>query len=233
MRGRKSFADHPIKIACAAVSATAILFITVVFPIFTKIDQEKIIDLTAQLTKLKGVEAQNTQLQKAITQLTLERDSLKIGDVFSGGNPYPLGYRLVRIGDPSTSVMSAYSELKPTMKEAWIDVEGGNPLFGSVAFYKNTNDRGHSIVGRILFQTVVLVDSDVGNGAKLTLPKDNRALILMKLIETFGQPDATKVRDGQIIDSCWADRSGVDISMPFEGLVLDKSEKKPVTQWCE
>lgn len=230
---RASWRDHAWITAIIGGAATAVFFFTVVLPIWTKVEQNNILDLQGQIEDLKkAVDPESAdkkkvaELKSANERLISDVERLRFGPPFEGGNPYPKVARLVHVGDPISDVIKVYKDYHPIEKEGWISIKFKGSLFDGAAFYKSVSkNNAGGAVDRILFNISTLRKNPDSGFSEFF---DHTNSIASELIETFGQSKSKRIRDGEIIAQCWRDIQGVDIELsPHSLLILRSGSSRP------
>jgi len=202
-----SWKDNPFAVAAATSIATITLGVTVVFtvviPTWLKHQENT---LAAQQTQIRDLEAEVTRLKAILEQsesdnvkLRRDLDKLSPDSLFSVDDPYPKGFRAVRIGDRIQVVSQVYSadaDIEDT--ESWIRVLLRRPrLVRMIAYYYDEKAKVKTVTGILFF----FEDGDV-------LKKE-------QLIAKFGRATMRETKRGGITTLVW---SGIqNLTLEFSG----------------
>jgi Sec-independent protein translocase protein TatA len=181
----KRWQDHPVIIAIISGAAALVFAYNVLFPTLTASLQNELSSLRSQVqetTSLKDQlkkaqdEAKNEK-QKMEAAAKTEKDKLmasQMTNLFSLGNPYPVGFGKIKLGDSITAITNVYADARIDRKAAdYWGVKPDHPIFRDlVYFFDRTTDLKDRRVRAILF-----------------FGKESISGILQdKLIEALGQP---------------------------------------------
>lgn len=223
--------EQPWLIALGSGAAVAVFFFTVISPILTATYQNKIEKLEEKLsessnprTGLKATRAELSLVKGRLSKAEDEIARLRMEDPFKDGDPYPLGIRLVRLGQSIKEVAQLYVELNPKEKESWVEVDPPSSLFGDVVFYKS-KDSEDPVVSRILIHTMSEGKTVLPGGSEIPRIKNNHEAIDRFLTEQFGAADKVVKINGDVSAKCWLDRRGADIELDIISLTLTPSNQ--------
>ncbi|QQO31084.1 hypothetical protein JJC00_20720 [Bradyrhizobium diazoefficiens] len=144
----KKWQDHPVLIAICSGAAALIFAQTVIFPTMTASLQNEV---TAARSQAQEVATVKEQLKKATDETAKAKLDLKAAqliNVFSAGNPYPIGLDKVRIGDGLDAILGNFPEasVKKNTPSYW-SVNLDHAAFREVVYYfdqptsRNLKDR--------------------------------------------------------------------------------------------
>jgi len=106
----KSWKDHPVIIAAASFGAGLVFAQTVIFPTMTASLRNEVSSLRSQVQEVAVLKE---QLKKAEADAKVEKDKLVASqrtNLFSLGNPYPVGIGKVKLGDNVSSLTKYYPD---------------------------------------------------------------------------------------------------------------------------
>ncbi|KFZ39140.1 hypothetical protein HR45_01710 [Shewanella mangrovi] len=183
--------DHPISIAAVAVAATIGLCILIgkeiVLPTYTASLNNTIELLKNEKNKIETEKKSIENKAEALTKKLGESDSTnkdllkkleqaQYGNLFSNGDPYPVGLGSVRIGDPAKSILKIYPKASIDVdKKGFITIKNQHQLFNDIVYYVNEDDKNLPIT-HIMYRINYTTKID-----------DN--FLQKKLIDSFGLPE--------------------------------------------
>lgn len=186
--------------------ATATFFVTVVIPIWDKEKDNQIADLKKEPATLKSereqlakqleiVEGENRSLRRDLDRLT--PDSLLTSD-----DPYPRGYRAVRIGDRISRLSETYGgDNKIEDEEGYVTVTLAKPgLFRQITYYYD----GEAVVKTVTSVLFFFADDKTG----FTTMKQ-------ELINKFGQNGMKEVTKGHLTSIIWPAANGYELEIQY------------------
>lgn len=224
-RGKKdssNWKDHPVIIVIIAGAAVAAFMMSVVFPMLTTIQSQK---LEAALQRsqrdkdaienLKGsLKVASLSLKTAARELASrgeELRSLRLGAMFDPMSPLPYGWRSVPIGSEKSLIRTRYPDRKiEDDGEGMVRVSSDQSPFDAGIFYISEN----GLVKFIRFSHYKL---DFVNGELISA---NKGVVTRKLRDSFGEPDLVK-KDSL----CWLGRNGVDLVQDKFALMILPASK--------
>lgn len=184
-----SWKDHPLVVASIAVAATiglaVLLFKEVILPTHSVSLSNQITSLTNELQILRKkseadvqsigdlsakLEAANRRAENLEQSLTKAR----ISNLFSSGNPYPIGLGRIQVGQSIEQVTLAYPTASIKKSDGYWSVENQHPFFESIVYYYDEEEKS-KIVTHISFRR--LFRSKVGD-----------SFLQEKLTEALGPP---------------------------------------------
>lgn len=136
--------DHPIAVASMAVAGTialAILLVKeVILPTHTAALTNQVASLSAEADSLRTSKADTdkklTQLQAKIAELDRKLIEAQHANLFAFGNPYPVGFGRVRVGDPISNLTALYPETQIEKNEnGYWSVNDQHKVFNHVTYY--------------------------------------------------------------------------------------------------
>lgn len=191
--------DHPLAIAAVSASATALLFISVVIPIWNKAELNKIENLRARIepieNELKALRSKHDKSQERLKGVLLELESLRKKEMFSGKGPYPVGYDKVKVGDPVEKIKDQYGDHRLDDLADWASISlDDSAFFSRIVFYKSEDGKE---VSHISFNVDVF-GNDIA-AAKAGALKE-------KIVEFAGNPNAIENINGRDVTFCWVSK---------------------------
>jgi hypothetical protein len=126
--------DHPLPVAAVTFAATTVLLGTIFFvallPTWLKSNE-------AELQQLRKVAGEHQNTLGELSRLSLELAARKQENPFRDGDPYPLGFRLVRIGDElqTLTLESVYGKDRITWRDDWVEILTDDPLFEKATYF--------------------------------------------------------------------------------------------------
>ena len=156
-----SWKGHPVVAAAILVAGTATFFVTTVNPLVISSLKNRIenaelkrAELESEISKLKDdISNLNVKLKATQTDLTTSTKSLEqaqFANLFRPGDPFPEGFRAVRIGDPASIVLSVYPLKGVSQKDPGIYVVDINhSVFTATYFFDDT--KTNPLIARIDF----------------------------------------------------------------------------------
>lgn len=183
----KTWKDHPVIIAAGSFGAALVFAQTVIFPTTTASLQNENSSLRSQVQEIaslkdnlkKTQESANAEKQKMDEELKRIKGQLLVAqqtNLFSLGNPYPVGFGKIKLGDSIAAITANYSEARIDRRSAqdWA-VKPDHPAFRNVIYiFDRPNDLKDRRVRAILF----FADDSIA------------ASLQDKMIEALGQPTA-------------------------------------------
>ncbi|MEJ1409098.1 MAG: hypothetical protein RPU60_02615 [Candidatus Sedimenticola sp. (ex Thyasira tokunagai)] len=184
---QENFKNHPISIASLAVVGTIaigiLLYKEVILPTHTLSLKNEISALKSEVNKLNAkvsslvkVEVKNKAL---LNRLALQEK----GNLFSVGNPYPIGLEQVRIGDSLSKVSDVYTLasypnaiVKIQKESSYVTVSNAHAFFEYITYYIDEKNTKLPIT-HISFNASPINE----------LPK---GFLQEKIIAAFGYPDS-------------------------------------------
>jgi len=182
--------DHPVVIAAAAVVATSGFWILldkeVILPTQTAKLNNQINDrsshnlsLTEENVKLSNAKLERDQkieqLEAKVSELEHKNSDLELSNLFSLGNPYPVNFRQVKIGDTIASQATIYPEnVIQKDDDGYWTIDNHDKIFSRVVYYYEKTLPKNPVTHIAFF---------VDYKANL----DNSS-IQQKLVEAFGPP---------------------------------------------
>jgi hypothetical protein len=178
-----SWKDHPLVVASAAVAGTialGVLLVTeVILPTQTAALANQVTALSAEASSLRESKVDANKklehLQSQVADLDRKLSDAQHSNLFSFGNPYPVGLGQVRVGDPISSVAAVYPENAINKNEnSYWSVNDQHKLFNNITYYFDEKVP-KSPITHILFSIVYPVTAD-------------DAFLQGKLVEALGTP---------------------------------------------
>jgi len=172
----KRWQDHGVIIAIISGAATLVFAYNVLFPMLTASLQNEVSSLRSQVQEIAELKSRIAALD---TAAKVERQKLveaQLKNVFSLGNPYPVGFGKVRLGDSIETIQQNFPEtsIDRVTSNFW-GVKFDHPVFQRVTYYF---DRPRELKDRRVRQLLF-------HGANA-----NSTALKEKLIEALGPPVA-------------------------------------------
>jgi hypothetical protein len=177
--------DHRVIIAAGSFGAALIFAQTVIFPTMTASLQNEVSSLRSQTQEVTSLK---DQLKKAQEDAKNEKQRMEavakeektkliasqITNIFSLGNPYPVGFGKVKLGDGIGSLTASYSEaaITKTSSGYWT-VRPNHPAFRDITYIF---DRPTDLKDRRIRAILFFGDDHISE------------VLHDKLIEALGQP---------------------------------------------
>lgn len=189
---RSGWQDHPLAVAAIAVAATiglaVIIFKEIVLPTQTASLTNEITNLKSSLAfKSKEIstlknskldsQKQIANLQSQVNELNQKVYEAQNANLFSFGNPYPLGVGRAKIKDPISTLTTIYPEQQITQNDGYWSVRNQHKIFTDITYYFDESSPQKTIT-HIAFS--------------MDYSKNNEDFLQTKLIETLGQPKTWK-----------------------------------------
>ncbi|MGK7055069.1 hypothetical protein AB4853_01195 [Bradyrhizobium sp. 1050_B9_N1_2] len=142
----KKWQDHPVVIAIGSGAAALIFAQTVIFPTMTASLQNEVSSARSQTQEVAALREQLKKATEDTAKAKLELKAAQINNVFSVGNPYPIGLSKVKIGDSPEAILGNYPEEKVTKNVAsYWSIKLDHATFREVTCFfdrpKNLKDR--------------------------------------------------------------------------------------------
>ncbi|MET4451567.1 hypothetical protein [Bradyrhizobium sp. RT3b] len=102
----KKWQDHPVLIAICSGAAALIFAQTVIFPTMTASLQNEVSSARSQMQEVATLRDQLKKATEDTAKAKLELKAAQLNNVFSVGNPYPIGLDKLRIGDGLDAIPS-------------------------------------------------------------------------------------------------------------------------------
>lgn len=142
----KKWQDHPVVIAIGSGAAALIFAQTVIFPTMTASLQNEVSSARSQTQEVATLREQLKKATEDTAKAKLELKTAQLNNVFSVGNPYPIGLHNVKIGDSPDAILSSYpvEAVVKTSATYW-SVKLDHATFREVVYFfdqqKNLKDR--------------------------------------------------------------------------------------------
>ncbi|MET4041772.1 hypothetical protein ABIC03_003463 [Bradyrhizobium sp. RT6a] len=144
----KKWQDHPVLIAICSGAAALIFAQTVIFPTMTASLQNEVSSARSQMQEVATLRDQFKKATEDTAKAKLELKAAQLNNVFSVGNPYPIGLDKLRIGDGLDAIFANFSEASVTKNSAsYWSVKLDHAAFREVVYYfdqpssRNLKDR--------------------------------------------------------------------------------------------
>jgi len=223
-----SWKDHPLVVASIAVAGTialAVLLVKdVILPTQTATLTNQVASLTSRVASLSAevsslreskadADKKVARLQTQLADLDRKHSEAQHANLFSFGNPYPVGLGQVKVGDPISSLAAVYPEkIIEKNENGYWSINNQHKVFAHITYYYDEK-APKSPITHILFSigyTVTVRD----------------AFLQGKLVESLGAPKQWK-RKGYF---SWATQAKITVyksdSMSF---ILMKESSQPGT----
>lgn len=179
--------DHPVVIAALSVAGALVFAQTVIFPTMTASLQNENSSLRSQVQEIPALKenlkkaqdsakAENQRMDEALKQAKSQLLAAQQSNLFSLGNPYPVGFGKVKLGDGLNTLINSYPEptLRKTSQRYWT-IKPDHPVFRDVSFlFDRPADLKDRRIHAILFFANDLVAGTLQD----------------RLIEALGQPSS-------------------------------------------
>ncbi|UVL36474.1 hypothetical protein LOY43_08605 [Pseudomonas sp. B21-041] len=252
------FTKHPLFVGASAIAATIAIFHQYIVPIYEKQNNNKIIELTNTLTstqnelkesvekntnikndnasktatltsrlesKIINLEASKNELEKKVIRLQEE-------DRFSAENPFPKGFREIKIFDDYTKVPVIYKNTDYTEKRIFSSTDISDSLFSRITYYQfQCNET--NLVNKAFFHYKTLFDDYLTGDQSRPIPTEEeekksalkKQETLIKIFtEKFGTPILVESNETIFQTSehtvASIDGSGLIIFSPHDALSL-------------
>lgn len=183
---QRGWADHPVYVAGISVAGTIAICIAlykeVLLPAHLATAEFKITELTrqsesnkterleavssAEKTKssdaieIKRLSSELTAVKEALGKVTQEFSNFKLGNLFSGGEVYPLLFEKVKIGQKIEIVDKVFQEGAIEKNDGHITVKVDHPFFDKIVFYYF--DEAPHLIYQIMYSAPYDVERKVG-----------------------------------------------------------------------
>lgn len=182
-------------IALASGAATLTFAYKVLLPVFEQKNLNEISSLTSQVDEkntkitddaahLAAVKRQLEVSQSEISNYQVQLSKLETQNIFSKEDPFPAGWRDVRIGDPVSQVEKAYSAVDKSQLTYWSVSQISQPIFNNAAYYGDVPISSSDNIGSVLFN----FDADDSKALHPLTEEQKHAVIEYQLREYFGDP---------------------------------------------
>lgn len=154
---RQSFnwKDHPLAVAALAVAgtfaATAFAFLEIVIPTQTARIENQIADLPGLRAQVETLELSTSAKDRQINDLKRKIEVLEQRGLFSSGNPFPIAFSRVRIGQPIVDLEDAYRNFEIERREGFWTVRPDHGVFRSITYYFDERSSQHTITHASFF----------------------------------------------------------------------------------
>jgi hypothetical protein len=149
----------------------------VVLPTQTASLQNEAAALRKEVEEVHGLRKNVEKLRAELNTTRGKLTEAQLVNVFSLGNPYPVGLGQVRLGDPLDAVLKAYPGARTERIWLYLSVGVTHAAFSSVTYYPHRGVKERPII-QILFHF----------SAKGDAPND---VLQAKLVEALGQPTSS------------------------------------------
>lgn len=136
--------DHPVVVASMAVAGTVALAVLLVkeliLPTHTAALTNQVASLSSEVSSLraykKEAEKKLAQIEAQVTQLDRRLFQAQHANLFSIGNPYPVGVGQIRVGDPISNIAAIYPEIAIKKNEnGYWSIEDRHKIFSYITYY--------------------------------------------------------------------------------------------------
>lgn len=207
-----------ITICIATAIAVGGFFWGIALPIMQKSNENKIEELNNYKSSLiKELKSKNDQIdliniknkkeqerlqtridviEEDISSLQQSNSNLRLSNLFSVEDAYPVDFRKVRIGDLVERVIKVYDGYNIENKKIWYSIDVDNEIFSKITYYKgNCDDK--NIVTHILFHFNYDSGSfiDIVSGLPISEKKTKQQIfnsIYNQLMDTYGHQSVTE-----------------------------------------
>jgi hypothetical protein len=164
--------DHPVVVAAIACAASLVFAQQVIFPILTASLQTELATYKTRAAEVGPLKERIAVLESQLKDAPGDLAKIQTTNMFSLGNPYPIGLSQIKLGDSIDVVTKTYPSASIERKSFYWSVTRPNSAFSAAAylFERDSNDKRVSAIQFYL-------NSD----APLNL-------LQTKLVEAVGQP---------------------------------------------
>lgn len=184
-------------IALASGAAALTFAYKILLPVFEQKNLNEISSLASQVdeknariadaaTHLAAVKRQLEASQSEISNYQVELSKLETQNIFSKEDPFPAGWRDVRIGDPVSQIEKAYPGVDKDQVSYWSVSQKLQSIFSDAAYYGDVPISSSDQVQSVLF----LFIADDNKALHPLTEEQKHAVIEYQLREYFGDPKA-------------------------------------------
>jgi hypothetical protein len=178
------FKSSPVFVAGSTAAATialaVLIYKEVLLPTHTLALQNQITALTtesaAYKARIEPLEKTNDSLNEQAGLLRAKVRELEAANLFSAGNPYPIGFGAVRIGQPISDVEKTFpAEQINKERIAYWSVTTDHALISSATYYFSGDKK-------VIHQVLFILRSGKTNSLEDAEFLEHRALILQRIL---------------------------------------------------
>jgi hypothetical protein len=150
MEAFQEWKAHPVIVAIVAGAAVVAFWESYAVPLHTQALRNQIASNAELVANARATEEKLQSAEQRLKDALAKVRALEKPNLFSLGNPYPVGLGLVKVGQPIEDLRKAYPDAKVDRKEGLWRADNLHSVFGHIVFYFDERTKEKKIT-HILF----------------------------------------------------------------------------------